>query len=454
MRASWDRGAWMLLACYPVAMVLLFRPAIHGVDAVGYFSWLRTIVIDRDLNVADEFEHFATAEPRTAAFAQQVHRSIVTPTGYQHNQYALGAAVLWLPIYVVAHAAVSTAAAVNIDVHADGYGRPYQFAAALASSLYGLAAMLLTYRLARRWFTPFVATWSTFGVWFASPLVFYGFSHPLMSHATDAFVFALILTAWCADGGRPTMRAGLLLGIAIGLATWVRTQNAAFVLAPLLVAATDVATAAPDHRADTTRRVVEWTLAILLGFALLFAPLAVFWRVVFGHWIVNTYAATHTSSIFDWRAPHMLEVLLSSNRGMFVWSPITALALAGLWWLRTFDRRLALFLAIVFVEQLYIIGSLHFWHGSAAFGPRYWTNLTPLFVLGFAALLTRLGRVPRWAPVTAVAMLVTWNLLLIIQYALQTVPRGGPVDVAAMAKNQFLVVPAHAARVFKALIER
>lgn len=441
-----DRGALCLVLCWLLALPLLFRPYVAGVDAVGYYSWLRSAVIDHDLDVANEFDHFATQDPRTAAFGTDGVNWVVTPTGYRHNQWAAGSALLWLPLYAVTHGVVLLADATGAPIAADGYSWPYQLAAALMSTLCALAATLLTYRLARRLgFTAAIAAPAAAGAWLASPLLFYSFSNPLMSHACDALAFALIVTALDASHTASPLRGGLAIGLAVGLATWIRTQNLLFLVVPLGLALID---AFAQRRAAVTH-----IAGILLGFGLLFAPLMLFWKTVYGGWLVNTYAATSAPGYFDWRAPHLVEIFFSTNRGLFVWSPIMLLALAGLWWLWQLDRRLTAALLLMFAIQVYLIAGLRFWSGAPAFGARYLSNMLMLYGLGLAALYARL-RWPRWAPAAVTAAFIGWNGLLLVQYALETVPRAGPVDLVALVQGQFRIIPDNLTRLLRVLVER
>ena len=117
---------------------------------------------------------------------------------------------------------------------------------------------------------------------------------------------------------------------------------------------------------QTCRRVTP----LSIGFALLFVPLMLFWHEIFGAWIVNTYQATG-GGIFDWRAGHMLEVLLSTDRGLLVWTPVTLLCIIGVKWLFRADRSLTLLLSGIALLHLYVISSWSAWSG----GDSYWSAL-------------------------------------------------------------------------------
>jgi hypothetical protein len=73
--------------------------------------------------------------------------------------------------------------------------------------------------------------------------------------------------------------------------------------------------------------------------------------------------------------------------------------------------------------------------------------LTPLFVLGLAALLQRLGttlsRTRRaWTlGVIVTSLFIVWNLGFVFQWGTKMIPNRGPISWRQMIYNQFMVVP-------------
>ncbi len=434
----------LFLLLFPV----LFRPFIHGADSVGYYSWARSVVIEGTLDVKNAFHHYSR-EFGERNRERDINRK--TPNGYTHNQWSAGSAILWAPAFLAAHAAVRIARALGSDLPADGYSWPYPFAAGLASAVFGLMALLLTYSMAKDLAGRFAAGLATIVLWLASPMVFYMYCHPLLSHANDAFVNALFIYAWWRTQTGFSLKGGLARGVTAGLATWVRPQNAVFILILGLETLLDLVLA--FHRKQDIKPLLFRGLATLAGFLLLFIPLMVFWQVVFGSYLANTYTASQNADILTWTAPAILQVLFSSNRGLFVWAPITLPALIGLGWLYRKNARLTLFLGCLFLAQLYVVSSWFGWSGNVAFGPRFWVAQTTLFALGLAALLHTLpGK--RTALVTVGGVFIIWNFLLIVQYALQVIPRHGRVDLALMVRNQFMVIPENLPRIIQTLLDR
>jgi hypothetical protein len=446
--ATREPALLILVLIFLLLFPALFRPYIHGSDTVGYYAWTRSAVIDRTLDVKNTFYHYSN-EFGDRQRERDIDRK--TASGYTHNQWAAGCSILWAPGFLIAHAAVKAAGAFGAAIPADGYSWPYPLAASLSSALFGLFVLCMTYSIARRLTGQFSAGLAVIVVWLATPMVFYMYCHPLMSHTNDAFVNALFVYVWWKTRDIYSTKAGLARGLAAGLATWVRTQDAALIVILGLEVFADLLIAFRHKR--SIKPAFFRGLATLGGYLLLFVPLLVFWRIMFGSWLTNTYNITQGPRTLDWRGLHVFSVLFSSNRGLFIWAPITLPSLIGLRWLFKENARLAAILSSMFVAQLYIVSSWFGWAGGAAFGPRFWVGQTVIFALGLAALAKAM-RGPMILHAVAGSAFIVWNFLLIVQYVLETIPRYGPVDLGLMVRNQFMVIPENLRRVLQSLMNR
>jgi hypothetical protein len=151
--------------------------------------------------------------------------------------------------------------------------------------------------------------------------------------------------------------------------------------------------------------------------------------------------AEHVQRKMYWYAPHALQVLASPDHGLFFWTPLAVLALAGLYLLR--DRVVAACLAIMVVSQVYVAGSVESWTVAGAFGQRRFVNLTIIFVIGLAALWTAAAaRRTRLAPglALAVAVCAWWNVALMAQFAIRLMDRQR-LDPARNAYHAFVTLP-------------
>jgi hypothetical protein len=434
----------LFLLLYPA----LFRPVLHGADTVGYYSWLRSAVIEHTLDVRNAFHHYAHEFTGTLP-ESDLNRK--TPNGYTHNQWAAGSAILWAPLYLATHAGVLIARDLGSSVPADGYSWPYTLAASLSSAIYGLLALYMIYCIARHLTGRFPAGLAVIVLWLASPMVFYMYCHPLLSHANEAFIIALFLYVWWRTQNSRQLNTGLLRGIVAGLATWIRPQNGVLILILGLETFVDLLIALRQKR--DIRPALFHGLATLTGYLLLFIPLMIFWKIIFGSGIANTYTPSQGIQTLRWEAPQFLNVLLSSDRGLFIWAPVTVPALIGLRWLFRENARLACLLGSMFLAQLYVVSAWFGWSGHVAFGPRLWVAQTAIFALGLAALINAFQK-KRVLWIFVGSFFIVWNLLLLVQYVLETVPRHGPVDLALMVRNQFMIIPENLPRILRALLNR
>lgn len=440
-----DKGTLVLLIVFLAAFPFLFKPWVHGFDTVAYYSWLRTAVIDGNLNVGNEFAHYGYGAERGT-----------TPTGYTYNEWAVGSAILWSPFFLIVHSLSLLARTLGLPVTTDGYGAQYVWAAGLSSATYAFVGILLTYSLCRELFAPDIGVLATAAVWLSSPLVFYMYSHPLMSHANDAFAYALYLYTWHKTRCRPTRYGAALRGVTAGLCALVRQVNAVlvfFVLAEFIV---DGVRLWKGNRRITELGRAIWNAAVFsLGWWITYMPQVIVWRIVFGRWIELNPYATAAGIGFDWLRPQFFGTLFSTNRGLFIWSPLLLPATIGWIYLWRRECRLGALVVTNFTLQLSVIAAWSLWSAGASFGQRFFTNVMPAFSMGLAALLTLIQkRVQfRWL-VLGCAFCVIWNGLLLIRYVLEEIPRMGPVPLGELLLGQFTVLPQYWYRIIEILLKR
>jgi hypothetical protein len=417
------RLPWWLIVLWLIGLAVLFKPWVHGTDPVGYYSWLRSVVIDGNVDTTNEYIYFG--EDKNGYL-------FPGPTGENKNPYAIGSAVLWAPFFLLAHLASAL-----LGMPMDGYAPPYVFAASLGSAIYAGVGLWLAYLVARSLFGQGGARWATIGIWWATPLVFYMYSHPIMSHANDAFVNALFVYTWYRTRPDPTARAWLLRGGVLGLAALVRPQNGLLVMLP----AAEVILGCVAQRRIPIRKTLKGIALFGLAAFVVFVPQLILWQQTYGTFFPGNPYAVYGDS-FNFASPHFFDVLFSTARGLFVWSPLVLVATVGLVvFVTRADRALGAGLILAWLAQVYLIGSWSQWSGAAAFGQRFMINGTATYVIGLAALLAWLQTRVSWRILgAAVACFIAWNLLLLAQYIVELIPRGGSVDLGQLISGQFRVI--------------
>jgi hypothetical protein len=430
-------------------LVLLFAlslpavtPRIYASDEVEYFAYLRSIWFDHDVSFENEYRHFYDSGLAAPGF-HETFLERTTETGRRINFGTIGSALLWMPFYAIADVVARALNAAGRPVAADGYSQPYITAVSYASAFYGWLGLLLSARLVER----LARAWPALNgrgviaaivVWLGTPLLFYMYVAPPMSHATSAFAVALFVTLWVCVRDRWDVRGVALLGGSAALMAMVREQDAFFVAGPIV----DAAWTLIRGRRDGVVPMLTAGAAGVAAAAIVFLPQALAYLALNGYVGPSRLVARKMS----WTAPHALSVVASPAHGLFFWTPLAVAAGLGLVVLAMrvppTMRPLGLGLLVAMACQVYVAGSVESWTVAGAFGQRRFVSLTVLFVLGIAALLG-VVRDRRWsAPVVAVvlAAAVWWNIALIVQFGAGLMDRQR-LEPARIAYNTFVVVP-------------
>ncbi|MEW5983555.1 MAG: hypothetical protein AB1806_14470 [Acidobacteriota bacterium] len=442
-----------------VLLVLAFVLALPGVtlriyasDEIQFFSYLRSLWFDRDVEFENEYRHFYDQGTAADDLFHETFLERTSPTGLRLNFGTIGSGLLWSPFYAVADLSVRLARAGGSPIPADGHAWPYVAAVCWGSALYGLLALVCSWAGARhvlrgvglRSHPPAVA--AVWAVWLGTPLLFYMYVAPVMSHAPSAFGVACFVLVWLRVRDRYTIAGLAALGALAALMAMLREQDVLFALGP----AVDLV-----WRAWTTRqwRRLTGVAAAVATFTIVFLPQAMSYLVLNG----RIGPSQVTSRKMAWSSPHAWEALASPEHGFFLWTPIAILAVAGLFVLFVRPgprdlgtpeapapaeaRRLATSLLVMLAAQVYIVGSVESWTLAGAFGQRRFVSLTPLLVIGLAVLLARartsLGRVML---VTVSVIAVWWNIGLMVQFGAGLMDRQR-LDLAANTYNTFVTVP-------------
>jgi len=428
----------------------LVNPWVRG-DGVGYYAYVHAMLIRGDLNFQNEWLHgnpsFLLGRVDAGG---HLNAEQFTANGHVGNHFAVGASILWAPFLIVVHGAVLALDHLGWHIPADGYSRPYLVTMALATAFYGFLALWLGFLMAREYFGEQTAFVATLGIWFGSSLPVYLYFNPSWAHAQAAFAVALFLWYWHRTRSARTLRQWILLGLIGGLMVDVYYPNGVLMLLPLGDALGAYRKTLPEARARAAEfgRLFASHLAFAVSAIVAYLPTLVTRDILYG--TPFTFGA-YDSQRWSWKAPALGSVLFSADHGLFAWTPLVAVAVVGLALFARRKRYPGAYLLLVFLAFYYLIACYGDWDGIASFGNRFFVSLTPVFVIGLAALLDaawRWGGNRRLAwrgSCALVALLAAWNLGFIFQWGTQLVPARGPVSWRQVAYNQVKVVPQEAA---------
>ncbi len=359
-------------------------------DAKGYHAYLPALVVHHDLHFG--FLELADSLSSTPALRYEYRTA---PTGDTINKYWFGTALLQAPFSLATHGLLKAT-----GHPAPGHGKPYVMAVCLAAIAYALIGLWAVGRL--------LAEWSVDDPWrglslaallLGTHLFYYTIVAPGMSHVYSFALVSLLLLAgrrYAADGRAQWLP---LMGALTGLLVLVRPVNGLAVLALPIV--TGGRTVFLQRVRGLRHQAPALVAAVAVGALLAGLQPVIHW-ISTGHWWVDSYPGEH----FHWSDPHMVDILLSYRKGLFVYTPLCALALLGLppMWRRSHFSALGWMAFMMLLT--YVLSSWWNWWYGGSFSARPFVEYLPLFALPLGLALHAARRAQRTALLTAMALLV------------------------------------------------
>jgi len=326
-----------------------------GSDGKGYYAYLPAVFIYGDLNY-DFVESYERIYYE--AIDDFFDFRIRTESG-TINKYFPGVAILWIPFFLLAHVA-----SLLFGFSADGYSLPYQLAIGFAALFYLWLGLKFLHKILQHYK---IEDWlSVFVIWiifFGTNLYYYTIEEPAFTHV---YSFALInvfsLTVIRLSKNYQPIGV-LLLSITLALIIIIRPVNGIIIFAiPFLSGTIDNLFRLFKNILNDKRTLFS---ALTVGVAVLLI-IPIIWLMQSGQFLVYTYG----DEGFNFRASHMLDVMLSYHNGLLIYTPVALISFAGFYpvFKQSSHVRITLFTFLLIL--VYIVGSWSVWWYGEAFGMR------------------------------------------------------------------------------------
>ena len=341
-------------------------------DPGGYYSYLPDRFLYHGPGHADSLAALVQASKPGRPHPMERLGMRRLPNGLVTTKYPLGVAVGELPWFAGAH--------LYAKWHGDppnGFSRPYQQAIMIAGLLYGILGLWVLRKLLRRYFADNVVAWVLAAIALGTNLLAYATYEAAMSHAVLFLWQAALLYCTARWYESPRRRWAAGIGLFLGLATLCRFTEAVFVLVPL---GWGLGTRRPGLLGRYADQVL---MAAGVGAAVVSLQLF-YWHALSGHWLLDGYQG----EFFDFTKPHILNGLFSFRKGWLLYTPLMALALLGLGWLRRSAAAAAFWPVVLLLPVLlWVTFSWQQWWYGGGFSARPLISVYPLLSLPLAALL-------------------------------------------------------------------
>ncbi len=422
----WSHMALLCIALGGLAMSAItyryFGTFIRGADAQMYYAQVRSLIVDGDLAYENEITQLS---PQRAVFYDKAGELNVprTADGRIINKYTFGWALITCPPFALVHLAQRITGG-----DAGGYSTAYELAVALWHLLIVIAACAVLMRAAAKLTDDRSAAVAVAGTFFATNVLYYTSSYPLMAHAASfAMVAVVVSLAVHLHESPDSMRLWRLAAVFSALVVLLRPTDG------VMLVALWPAMAMTALRRE--RRGIVRVMSVPVAMACAAALQLVIWRISYGSWVVNSYG--NNGEGFNWFSPALPDILLSLNHGAWYFHPFLLVGFIGLVVSAAAanEPRRSLWAAMLIAAaaHIYVHACWHDWSFSHSFGHRLFANSAPLMALGAAALLHRFSNRPRRAAIVTIALLVAWNLLLTITFI-----RGGFSPVGPVTPGQII----------------
>ncbi|MFI5183687.1 MAG: hypothetical protein ACHQNV_04755 [Vicinamibacteria bacterium] len=399
--ARMERGrlALLLLLLPTLAQFQLLGARLNG-DGISYYVFLRSMLKDRDFDLADEYGHYGMLGRWDLA--------IPTSTGLRRSTFSVGPAVVWTPFFLMGESLARIEGwATGETPDLSGYGSRHMNAVALGNVLYGFAALLLIHALLMRHFDPGVSLGAVLLLWGGTFFHWYLVAQPTYAHSISLFLAAYALWLWDRDRGRGRDAWGhFFLGVVLGLAMCVRWQNGVLLILPGFELLGRLV-----GRRQSLPRIAALGSLLAAGVFVGSFPQMAAWKALYDLWVLPCPPQGCDFVRLD--HPWISETLFSSRHGLFSWTPVFWAGYLGFF---PFARRrpaLAGLLAVPLLLMTYVNMCVGDWWGGASFSNRRFDSVLPILAFGVAASLHALREQFRRRPALGLPALVlpflVWN---------------------------------------------
>ena len=345
------------------------------VDAKGYYAYLPALFIYHDLNFGffekieqDKFQNKNFYDYRTAADGRII------------NKYYCGTALLEMPFFIIAHSFSHL-----LDLNTDGYSKIYYILIGIGAlcyvfiGLYFLDLTLIHYKI-NTLQRAIVLITSVFG----THLFYYAVCEPGMSHVYSfAFISLFIYSAqqyFFSEHKKYMPLLALLWGIII----LVRPINGLIIFILPFMAGN--LTRLKQGFANAFKNKI-YLLFCFLVFTGTMAVQLIYYKIATGEFFIYSYTNEH----FYFFDPHIVAILFSYKKGLFLYTPVFLLSFAGCYFLWKSSRFQFYSWLTFFLIITYVFSCWWLWFYGGSFSSRVYVEYIPLFMILLAMALNQIN---------------------------------------------------------------
>ena len=301
---------------------------------------------------------------------------VITKTTY-------GVALLWTPFFLVAHFV-----ALHWNLQPDGFSWFYERLTLIPGVFYLIIGLYFLRKFLRRYYSQLISFLAIMLVLLGTNLFFWGTDGGLMSHVNSFFLFSLylFLLKKFLDSEKKSFRLFLGISIVFAVAILIRPTNILLLTCLIFLDVTSFR--------DIRNRIIlflhpKYLVTFIIVCFLIFLPQFFYWKYLTGNFVYYSYPGETFS---NWSNPQILSFWFAPLNGLFLYSPLVLMFIAGI--IAMIVKRVpnGIFVGIIFLFISYLFASWYCWFFGGSFGCRPVVEYYALLALPFGYFLTVISK--------------------------------------------------------------
>ncbi len=366
-------------------------------DSLGYYLYLPSHFIYHDVSHLKWFPEIAKAYQLPGNFYQ----ASMQPNGNYVFFYSMGVAIIQLPFFFIGHWCAGA-----LGYAQDGFSAPYQISVCIGMIFYSVVGLCFLRSVLLHYFSDAIAASVLLLVTLATNYLQYTAVDGGFTHGYLFAVFCVLLFFSVKWHSIPSLTNSFAIGFLVGLTVVIRVTDLLVILVPIFWN-----TSTKELRTEKWKLIrsnKKFLLTAIIGGFLPLIPQLIYWKAVTGKWIHQM------GSKWDFLLPHF-QVLVGFEKGWFIYTPVTLLMVAGLFFMREKNFRRGVL--IYFLLNVWLVCAWHMWRYGGSYSARALMQSMAVMALPLGTFIERFSKGKmKWLILVVGIYLCVVNVFQIWQY--------------------------------------
>jgi hypothetical protein len=289
------------------------------------------------------------------------------------TKYTCGVALMAAPFFITA-GLVSRVAGYDSE---SGFSMLHIRLMSLAAVVYLILGLFFLKKFLDHYFQSFIVYFVITLIFLGTNLFYYSLIDGIMSHVYSFFLFSLFLFALKRFLLTNNNAFFILLSVCFSLVVLIRPTN---IILGLVFFTFDIET--PSDWLTRFRYLLKprYILGFLVIIFIIFLPQMVYWKYLSGNWIHFSYQG---EGFDNWRNPRWTAVLFSPVNGLFTYTPLAFIFIAGIGMMIFKKMGDGWVVAVVFMAVTLICSSWKMWYFGCSLGQRSFAEYYAVLAIPF-----------------------------------------------------------------------